>query len=233
MSLPSAAAEPGSGAALPGSDPEAVPLGQRLREALPVFVIALLWRASCLMGYLTDPAALTLRFDERSYHALGMRLARGDLLLDPEPLVLSPLYTACVGAVYATFGFEPSAVLWLQMLLGASMVGGVYLLARRLASRGAATFAALLYAFTGPAVFYEHFLLPDLVTAATVLGTLRAWWMMRERGRTRDAVGAGLWLGVATLARPNAALLLPLLAWDAARSAPVGTSAARDRKSVV
>jgi hypothetical protein len=205
------------------------PLRLRLREALPVVLVALLWRLSCLMSYLSDPAAMTLRFDEASYHSLGMRLARGDLLLDAEPLVLSPLYSLFVGAIYAMKQDSVEAVLWVQALIGTGMVLGVYLLARRIASRGAASAAALIYAVTGPALFYEHFLLPDALTGAMLLGSLRAWFELRRKGRRRDAAGLGLWLGLAILARPNALLLLPLVAWSEGRA---GDAQARSRAGI-
>lgn len=194
-----------------GAWPPVLPLRERMREVLPIVAFALVWRVASLLSFLTDPAWSRLRFDEAVVHGLGMRLAQGDLLLDAAPFVHSPLYTYFVGATYATFGVDSSNVLWIQALLGTAITAGVYGTARRLASRPAASAVALLYACTGPILFYEHFLLPDTLVAATITGAMLGWLRLLRSDRRRNGVGLGVWLGLAMLARPNAALLLPLL----------------------
>jgi len=134
------------------------------------------------------------------------------------PYLMAPLYGYFLAALYAlrdALGMTgPGLIFGVQALLGASTAGMCALLGGRTGGRVGAWVAGLLGAIYPVAILYDAKLLS--VTLATWLATLGALALLRlwdQLGEGRAggalALGAGLLLGLATVARGNLLLSLP------------------------
>ena len=109
---------------------------------------------------------------------------------------------------------SPAFVLLVQLLLGCLQPLILYSLGRRLFDRGAGLVAAAAAAWYGPLIFYQGTLLrdwlPPLLEPLILAAVLRA----KERDRPGAWLAAGIVMGLATLAKETALLLIALtLAW--------------------
>lgn len=136
------------------------------------------------------------------------------------PYLMAPLYGYFLAGLYALrdlLGMTgPGLIFGVQALLGASTAGMCALLGGRTGGRLGAWFAGLLGAIYPVAILYDAKLLS--VTLATWLATLGALALLRlwdqlAEGRPGGllALGAGLLLGLATVARGNLLLSMPLV----------------------
>jgi hypothetical protein len=120
----------------------------------------------------------------------------------------APLWTLLLGGVFAVAGSHPllAKAVGAVAALGAALLAGT--LARRwTGDRGAALLAALLTAFSGPMLWGALSGMEVTLAAVLVTGGLLA------HATGRDPAAAAL-LALAVLARPESALLLPLV-WAA------------------
>jgi len=157
--------------------------------------------------------------DAYVYHLWAQRIAAGDWL-GTGVFNQSPLYPYLLGLIYRLAGARPAFVEGLQLLLGAVSCGLVFLLGRRLFSRGIGLAAGLMSAAYGISFFLEGSLLTAALIQALNLGILlTALW---ASGRTRWQAWflPGVLLGLSLLARPNIALFGLLLAFWAWKLRP-------------
>ena len=98
-------------------------------------------------------------------------------------------------------------VIWLTLLLLA--LG--YRWARELAGRGAALAALLLLAFDPNLLAHGRIVSGDMAVTFFMLLTLYGYWRWSGSGARRHLLLAGLGLGLASVSKYNAALLLPML----------------------
>ncbi len=195
---------------------------RRHAPLIAVLAIALLARAAAtgLRGFSRPPAA-----DEKGYAGYAGSLAAGrgfrldlDLKRGGETVAISrlasrpPLYPAALAGWSLLAGGSPAAGRALSVLLGTAGVLALFLLARAAAGERAALLAALLYALYPSAVYASGEMLSE--PAAILLLLLHAAALVRGRGLL-----AGLALGLAILARPAGAVLLPV-AWLAVAVGP-------------
>lgn len=114
--------------------------------------------------------------------------------------------------------FAPS--LWnaglLNLLAAALTVGGIVALARRALGPGREHLPAALYTLAPGAVMYTSAVMTETVSGALVTLTALLAARHADRGARRDALGAGILLGLGGLVRPQVLALGPLLAWMAA-----------------
>jgi hypothetical protein len=166
----------------------------------------------------TRPASDALYYLERA-RGLSGRIAdpRAD-----EPFHLPPLYPLVLAAVPGAVDGKLMGVLALQALAGTALLAGTWLLARRRLPRGASFLAVGLTLLYGPLSFYETRLLGDsLATCLLVLMLVAADALADRPGPRGTLVGAliGALTALAALLRPQALLLLPVLAlWALRRS---------------
>jgi Tfp pilus assembly protein PilF len=150
--------------------------------------------------------------DSVNYDIWARAILHGDWL-GHEVFAHSPLYAFILaGAYFLAGGPNLVAVAGIQLALGAAGCGLVYLLARCWFPRPAAFAAGLLGAAYGAAVFHEGTLLTVLLIHLLNLSLLLAAFWAANRGRTWNWIFPGALLGLSILARPNALLLLPVLA---------------------
>jgi tetratricopeptide (TPR) repeat protein len=180
---------------------------------LGVGAFALAIRALYLSQIQSSPF-LSLRIgDGAVYHQWAQRIASGDWL-GHQVFYQAPLYPYCLAAVYRLLGDSVATVRAIQALLGACScmllsVAGIQLFRRR------GAIAGVLLAIYPPAVFLDGLIekssLATLLTAA-LLAMLSA---PAERMTLLRWLGAGIALGLLSLTRENALLLLvPVLLWS-------------------
>jgi hypothetical protein len=119
-----------------------------------------------------------------------------------------------------------------MVLLGTLLVALVGLLGRRLAGEGVGLVAAAIAAVSPNIWVNDGLVMSETLTALTVVGALFAalWW--RDRPSWRRAALVGAVCGLATLARVEFVLLVPLLAIVVACSLPIAW-AARAKQALV
>jgi hypothetical protein len=153
--------------------------------------------------------------DDVQFHRLGLRLAAGQGYVgdNGQPTAFrAPGYPIFLAGLYRIAGNRPPLVYLLNCLLGAAACALAYLLGREFLSEYAARAAAVLGCFyLGHIYFAVSYTSENLYVPVLALGL---WLVLRHRwtGGLPLVVLAGLVLGWATLIRPLAILLLPLLA---------------------
>lgn len=164
-----------------------------------------------------DPLAATPTSDARYYvdRALGLLGVQADPLAR-QTYHLPPLYPWVLAAVPGVGQAEFLGVRLLQAVVGTAALVGVYLLARRRVSSAASLIAVGLTALYGPLTFYETRLLGDSLAFALLVGVLVAADALADRGGAWRAALVGAITGLTCLLRPQALLLVPVLAiWTA------------------
>ncbi|HHL40197.1 MAG TPA: tetratricopeptide repeat protein [Deltaproteobacteria bacterium] len=124
-------------------------------------------------------------------------------------------YNYFLALIFLLFGRDNFlAVQLVQHLMGALACGFIYLAAERLYARWVAVTIGLWASLFAPFLFHEGLLLTG---APSVFFLVLSLYLMvgRKEGRSwRSALGAGVFLGLAALARPNLLILAPLyLVW--------------------
>lgn len=195
------------------------------RTALVALLLfAGLVRLFVFAGAIGDPAYSAYRFDEVVFDRLADLLSRGRADAIAAPFFLSPLWTLLLAGTYKLFGLSPLAALALQQLIGLATLLLLWRLAARLLAPATAFWVAAAWALCGPQLFYETRLLADPVVGFATM--LSAWSFVRltERPSLPRAAALGAALALATLGRPNIALVaLPiglLLLWPSTDGAP-------------
>ncbi len=152
--------------------------------------------------------------DDVQFNNLAQRLARGEGYVGDSGRPTSfraPGWPFFLAVVYAVFGPSYPLVYVLQCVLGALACVLTYLLARELLSEGMARLSGCLAAVYLPhAWFATGFNSENLFVPLLILGV---WLFVRHLKRPSIGLLAlsGLVLGYATLTRPFALLLWPLL----------------------
>lgn len=152
--------------------------------------------------------------DDVEFNNLALRTARGEGYVGDQGQPTSfraPGMPLLLAAVYALVGPHAAAGYLLFCLLGALACVLTYAVARELLAEGGARLAGALAAVYLPHVYFattfesENVFIPFLA--------LGVWLFMRhlKSGTAATLAGAGLALGFATLTRPFALLLLPIL----------------------
>ena len=183
----------------------ALPLGASI-AALGIGVAVFLWKTRQIAGSIgvgafpLDDAWIHMQFARNLAEGRGFAYNPGV----PVSGSTAPLWTLLLGGTFAVLGTHPA----LAKVLGLALTLGAAWLAGRLAGlwtghRGLGLLAAALTALAGPMVWgalsgMEVSLAALLVTASLLL-----------RAQEREGAAA-LALGLGTLARPEAVLLLPL-----------------------
>ena len=142
--------------------------------------------------------------DERQYQDIAVNLVHGrGFALDGRLTSWRPpLYSVGLAGLYAASETtNPDLARAFQALLSLGTVVLVYLLGRRVFGVGVARGAAAVMAFYPPLLFYNNYLLTEVLFIFTV--TLTAWTFVEylASGRLRVLIASGVALGLATLTR--------------------------------
>ncbi len=123
----------------------------------------------------------------------------------------APLFPIVVGGVFAVTGDSVTAVRIVGALLGAIVALLTGLLATQLWGRRVGVIALGLAAIAPPLILLSVTLMTETLFSALALAAIVLVLHIRERPSTSAVVGVGVLTGLATLARPNGAILLAIV----------------------
>jgi tetratricopeptide (TPR) repeat protein len=150
--------------------------------------------------------------DGEAYHRWAQRIAGGDWL-GQGVFYQAPLYPYFLAVVYRVLGDSVATVRVIQALLGACScillsVAGIQLFGRR------GAIAGILLAIYPPAVFLDGLIEKSVLATFLTAALLALLSAPAERMTLRRWLGAGVTLGLLSLTRENALLLIvPILLW--------------------
>jgi len=185
-----------------------------LKILLPLLLGALIFKLVFLFSVHTHPFITHLSVDEVEHDHMARQVLEAGLL-QQDAFYFAPLYPYLLAGYYALFGFHILGFKIIQVLIGSLNVGVIYLLAKRLfQERSIAVLAALITLLYGVFSFYEVLLLKTTFAIFfSNIALLLLFWAYPKTSKTKW-LGAGLFLGLATLLRGNVLLLIPaILAW--------------------
>ena len=200
--------------------------GSLRRLAQPVFLILLLAFGARLINInapvtgvaswrQADTAAMARNFQENRFNPLYPQIDWGG---SSSGYVESefPAYTFTVASVYKIFGTNEALARLLSALLSVASIYFVYLLARELLGKTAATWSALFFAFLPMQIFYGRTIMPESLLMLGISGGVYFFYRWYRRGDLADIVLSGAFIAIACLIKPPTLyLFLPLayLAW--------------------
>lgn len=141
--------------------------------------------------------------DTAYYIELGERLATEGLLAPVGSFVVSPLYVYFLAAVFAA-GLPVFAAQLIQVVLGAAAVALSFATARHWFGERSALVAATLAILTGLFTFNEVLVLQSALDPFLVSSALYVLTRTTAGGGWHAFAGAGIFLGLLSLNRPNA-----------------------------
>jgi tetratricopeptide (TPR) repeat protein len=190
------------------------------RWAIPIIVaLGVALRVAHLAWLHASPFAGSLILDARFYDAWAQRIAGGEWI-GRSAFWVDPLYAYLLAAIYRLAGHD----LLLPRLANVAFGAGTAIVAARIAwrlwdSRSAAALAALMVVLFIPEIHFET----QIEKTALSVFLLALCVDLFLAGTMRAIFAAGIAVGLATLARGNALLLLPFaalaltLGWDSER----------------
>jgi tetratricopeptide (TPR) repeat protein len=178
---------------------------------LAIVILAIVLRVAYLIDIKGSPYFNQPLLDSYWYDDKAKDVLEGDLLSRGGSFRV-PLYTYFLAACYLVFGHSFLPPLLVQALLGAFTCGLVYVIAKRVFGQLAGVFAGFGFALYGMAIYSDGELLPTTLFILFILTSLYFLLYALERERLRDALCAGLFLGLAFLTRPEVLLLAGALA---------------------
>jgi tetratricopeptide (TPR) repeat protein len=145
------------------------------------------------------------------YHDLWARqIASGDIW-GSGPFFRAPFYAYFLGLIYAIFGPSLAAAKIIQHVIGAATCSVIFLFADRVFGRKTAIAAGLVSTLNWVFIYHEDELLLDPLLALFSVAIL--WQLMSgaEKPTAWRFFIAGLWLGLASITRPNYLAILPVI----------------------
>ena len=185
-----------------------------------IFLAALAYRVAYFLTVRDDPLMTYVDAipDASLYHNWAVKLIGGAGV--EGAYYIGPAYAFFLALVYKVFGAHLYAVIFVQLVLGALTAALIYSLARRLYGPSAGAVAGAIWVVYLPAAFFDTQILPASLTLFLVTASLLLLAVALDGGRRWPwaAAGAGLFFGVAALARPNLLLFVAALAlWPLVR----------------
>ena len=132
--------------------------------------------------------------------------------INTTPYFRPPGYPLFLAAVYKTFGAGYVIPRVVQMLIGMASIVLLFALVRRLFDDATALVAAGLMATYWVFVYFEGEFLEPVLSVPLLIAFVFSLLAWRESPSPRKAVTAGVLLGLLALVRPNALVLIPLVA---------------------
>ena len=201
------------------------PLSKRGSVVIAIMAFALLVRLAHWWVVCDKPFVAQLVVDSREYDRWAREIAAG-AWLGSQVFFQAPLYPYFLALLYALFGRNLDVVYLAQIGIA---VGGCYALyraGREMAGGRVGLAAAGLAAAYGPFIFYDVQLLKESLAVSTTCFLLWTLTTLKARPASWRWVTAGVLLGILTLLRENALLVIPFLlplAWggEGGRLGPV------------
>jgi 4-amino-4-deoxy-L-arabinose transferase-like glycosyltransferase len=149
--------------------------------------------------------------DMGTYYQFALTFASGHLPDGANPFFQAPGYPLVLALFMRLGAVTMAGLTAAQVVLGVIACLLLYELGRGLFSPGVGLVAAALYAIYPLAWYYGGLLLSENLLVVLLLAAALAAGRALDRSDSRAWLGLGLICGLATLTRPNAAVLLPVL----------------------
>jgi tetratricopeptide (TPR) repeat protein len=175
-----------------------------------IFAIALVVRWLHIWLLRDSPLFTVLMGDARAYDEWASRLAAGDWI-GSDVFYQAPLYPYFLGAIYSVAGRDLMLVRAVQAVLGAASAVLVGAAASRLFSSRAGVIAGFLMALYPPAIFMSAIIQKAAIDVFLVSVVIYAVARIHDSDRDRRWwLGLGIALGLLSLTRENALVLIPV-----------------------
>jgi Flp pilus assembly protein TadD/4-amino-4-deoxy-L-arabinose transferase-like glycosyltransferase len=149
--------------------------------------------------------------DAERYDAWAQGIAQGDWL-GAGVFYQAPLYPYTLGVLYSVVGHSLTAVRVVQALWGSLACVFVYLAAYRLFGPLAGVVGGAILALYGPEIFLDYLIQKSSLDGFLVSSVVCLAVYSARHPRLHQALGLGLLLGLLSLNRENALVLIPLMA---------------------
>ena len=209
--------------------------GQSSRKALwitAILALAALVRLLYFLEIRQTPFFLSPVIDAAFYNDLGRTLAAGEGT-GRAPFMMPPLYPLVLSVLYRLVGVNLSAAHILQFVFGTLSALMTFAIARRVAGSTVAVLAAVFVATSRALLFVEGDLLATPL--AVLLDLVFLFWMVRFRDSNRwlDLGLAGLFLGLAALARPTVLVVLVSVEYSTTKRSLTFTLTKHERETLI
>ncbi len=182
---------------------------RRLWLLLAVMGLALGLRLVFAAQWLATPFGAAPYLDAAAYDAVAQKIL-GGAGLGERAFYQSPLYSCFLALIYGAAGRSLAAVAIINAFMGAATCGLLAHAAARLFGLRAALLTGLLAALYSPFIFYTGPVMKETLALLLLALFLGAMLSALESNKVTAGLLSGIWLGLAILARGNAALLLPV-----------------------
>ncbi len=170
------------------------------------FLAGFLVRLIYILSFRESPFFGGLIVDAQWHDEWALAWAEGTWSMDGQSFFRAPLYPFWLSLIYRVFGHDLMAVRLVQALLGAGTAAALTGCAWRFGGRRTALWAAAISVLYGPLIYFDaELLIPNLLVA------LLAWslFFLLAPSSLVSYLLAALFLGLASIARPTALVLLP------------------------
>lgn len=182
---------------------------------VPLFLVGLALLFRLVYIYTTPHGLQLIDIDASRYHWLAVNLLTNGIFstASEPPLypdhVWGPLYPLFIAGIYYFTGPIPQAVAFIQAVLDSVTVAVVFRLGYQIGGRRLGLATALLYAATPALWRFCNELLTEILFS--FLLTVSLWMLVRYilNDRLYDTFLFGIFIGAATLCKPNA-LFIPI-----------------------
>lgn len=180
----------------------------RQHPTLAALIVVLLVATGVRLAFtFRSPVLVTKDSLEYVQPAYGLVFGQGFELAQRR----TPVYPAFVAAVFALAGQELSAIAFVQHLLGVATAVAVFALGAITVNRWVGLASGVLFGLSSPQLIYEHYVITEPVFTFLLIATVLAIVVAARRDRWWLYAIAGLMLGLASLTRPVAQVLIPVL----------------------
>jgi 4-amino-4-deoxy-L-arabinose transferase-like glycosyltransferase len=149
-----------------------------------------------------DPLRSELVLDSLVYHRMATEIAK-ETFWGTEVFFRAPLFPYLLALTYKLAGIQPTAIAFVNMLMGTATAALAYLTSRRWLSEKGSRIVGMVTALYPTLYFFECEVMPTALEVFTFTLTLYLFSRYDRDGNSKQLFWGGLALGFAALARPT------------------------------
>ena len=166
------------------------------------------------------------------YHHLAASAIASGAISSTEPFFRAPFYNYFLGIIYFLTGDSIAFARLTQLLIGSFTPLLTYLVARRIFNQTPAIITSILILLSADIVYFEAELLLEFLLVTFILLIWYSLLRNDESPSFKWLALAGLLSGIATITRPNAAVIVPVILLFLWSRHPASVDRGRVRKGV-
>ena len=175
-----------------------------------IFSSALTLRVIYLLQIESIPLFYNLAGDARTYDEWAQQIAAGEWL-GAGVFYQAPLYPYFLGSLQTLVGHDLWFIRLIQITIGSLSCALLFVAGRALFSRPMGLAAGLILAFYAPAIFYEALIEKSILDLFLVTIVLLLLSRFSREQRWVNMLATGIALGLLSLSRENALILVPVV----------------------